>query len=548
MFLLPLLGLPSIGSSSEAREAQVIDTMLRDHEFVLPLRNGLIPSKPPLFHWIGAGISSVLSDVTEFSVRLPSFLAGLITLVATYFLSLKVTTLSSGHLLNPRSVALSSVCILSLTYGFHRMMTQAMVDMVFVACFTGALAVFFSGISKNTGKFEMKEKNRIIFWCITGFAILARGPLAAVLIPFLTFFLLLPFLGLKKSFLWICFPSLGWLGMLLIGSSWYSLAYQQGGQAFIERQLVFENLKRVTGGENMNSELWWFYIPSLLRSAFPWSLVILGGLFSRACRNTVRSCAALSGLPALTAGLVLLSLASGKRHSYLLPLFPLVAHSASVFIHSWMVGFSGKAHLRFAAQQKIILCGVITLLMLLLITLELASFEFPHFDGAAKQSFGWIASNDLVFKLTVLSALLVIWVLMSQKKLTAGVWLASFVLLASINQFGLGIKHHLKGFPYAVQKIREHVPDPRKLVVVRDVYDEYFDPILFYLRSPVDLHLPDEGTLPCDTIVLSRQTHLNSRGRKECGETDVLGKFREVRSSERDLVLYGCRCLGGGTF
>ena len=43
---LLFLGLPLIGGSSEAREAQVIDVILRENTWALPLRNGIVPSKP----------------------------------------------------------------------------------------------------------------------------------------------------------------------------------------------------------------------------------------------------------------------------------------------------------------------------------------------------------------------------------------------------------------------------------------------------------------------------------------------------------------------
>ena len=71
---ITFLGLAAIGGSTEAREAQVVETILREGEWILPLRNGIIPSKPPLFHWVAALLSILLGGVSEFSVRLPSHL------------------------------------------------------------------------------------------------------------------------------------------------------------------------------------------------------------------------------------------------------------------------------------------------------------------------------------------------------------------------------------------------------------------------------------------------------------------------------------------
>ena len=137
---LVFVGLPGIAGSSEARESQVIKVILRDKEIILPLRNGVIPSKPPLYHWIGATISDALGVVNELTVRLPSQLAAsciivLVGLVGFRLAQLTRTYQSERH---SRRVALLSAGILSLTYGFHIMAAQAMVDMVFVLCMWAA--------------------------------------------------------------------------------------------------------------------------------------------------------------------------------------------------------------------------------------------------------------------------------------------------------------------------------------------------------------------------------------------------------------------------
>ena len=78
---LCFIGLPSFIGGSEAREAQVIEVILRSNEWVLPLRNGIIPSKPPLFHWTGAALALIAGGVSEFLARLPSHLYALGVLV-----------------------------------------------------------------------------------------------------------------------------------------------------------------------------------------------------------------------------------------------------------------------------------------------------------------------------------------------------------------------------------------------------------------------------------------------------------------------------------
>src|SRR5438067_10861522 len=44
----------------EAREGLVVREMLRTGDWILPLWNGsVVPSKPPLFHWLAAGAAAL---------------------------------------------------------------------------------------------------------------------------------------------------------------------------------------------------------------------------------------------------------------------------------------------------------------------------------------------------------------------------------------------------------------------------------------------------------------------------------------------------------
>ena len=125
------VGVPEFGGSSEAREAQVIDVMRRTGEFVLPLRNGIVPSKPPLFHWVGYGLSVFAPTLSEFSARLPSvlFACGLLLCVGLTCRRLAELLERENSACEVRASTIIAPVILALTYGFHIMATQAMVDM-----------------------------------------------------------------------------------------------------------------------------------------------------------------------------------------------------------------------------------------------------------------------------------------------------------------------------------------------------------------------------------------------------------------------------------
>ena len=89
VFAPAVVGIP-LYTKGEPREALVMQTILRTGELALPLRNdGEIPSKPPLFHWIGAAASLPGGEVTETTAKLPSTIASLATIAATMLFALR---------------------------------------------------------------------------------------------------------------------------------------------------------------------------------------------------------------------------------------------------------------------------------------------------------------------------------------------------------------------------------------------------------------------------------------------------------------------------
>src|SRR5215210_4151766 len=72
-------------TKGEPREATVVWEIYTTGEWILPLRNGhIIPSKPPLFHWLGTGTSFARGELTEWTIGFPSALLGLVGVGLTY--------------------------------------------------------------------------------------------------------------------------------------------------------------------------------------------------------------------------------------------------------------------------------------------------------------------------------------------------------------------------------------------------------------------------------------------------------------------------------
>ena len=88
-------------TKGEPREALMVQSIVRDHHWILPRRNAVeLPAKPPLFHWLGAAVSFVRGHIDEGTVRLPSAVCSLIAAVivlATGFVAVGCGGRSDGH-------------------------------------------------------------------------------------------------------------------------------------------------------------------------------------------------------------------------------------------------------------------------------------------------------------------------------------------------------------------------------------------------------------------------------------------------------------------
>jgi hypothetical protein len=85
------------------------------------------------------------------------------------------------------------------------------------------------------------------------------------------------------------------------------------------------------------------------------------------------------------------------------------------------------------------------------------------------------------------------------------------------------------------------------LVVIKHPFDEYFDPILFYLRRHVQLVPSQIEELPCDpsTVYLTKSSWLAEEGNRFPGTVTLLQTISEigdVRKGDRrrELSLFKC--------
>lgn len=328
LLTLPWIGFGDFYNKGEPREAAEALSMLNDGHWILPMDYAdEMGYKPPLMHWIVAGISFLSGAVTEWSSRLPSALA---------LIGMSMLTLL--FLLKRRNVqtAVLTALILLTCFELHRYSLECRVDMT--------LAFFMS--ASLFGLFKWEEQGLKGYPVLTviclACACMVKGPVGAVL-PVGTAALYLLVQGynfwkvLIKSILVVLPP-------LLVLLVWYILAYQIKGDDFLN--VVFaENIGRFLGMKDQSLGIsytlghkgpFWYYLPALLIGLLPWSLVPLLLLFGIKYRKpkldslwqrfrTMDSFARFSIL-VVVLFVLFYSLPSSKRSVYIMPVYPFAAY------------------------------------------------------------------------------------------------------------------------------------------------------------------------------------------------------------------------------
>jgi 4-amino-4-deoxy-L-arabinose transferase-like glycosyltransferase len=356
---------PPIGAHGEAREGLVVQDILRNDHWILPYRNGELPSKPPLFHWIAAAAAHPFGP-SDATMRFPSALAAWVMVIATFTLALALAGRIAGWL---------AVGALLGTHGFWQSATEARVDMLFGACTTVALAAFFSW-HRSRGTVA-----RSVVYGAIACAVLAKGP-AGIVLPGLVIlaFLVREAVGGSHGApcdragegLGTAAPVGGgtrwhvagvaaqlardlrdfwsWplaIGVFLLDAGWYGLAFRAGGRDFLAVQLVRENVDRFVGrgvfGKHGGRPTF-VMVTELVTDLLPWNLVLVW-----AAVRLVRGDRENTGGRFLHAWwlviLVFFTVAFGKRDVYLLPLFPAIAVLAGRALAAWLEVIGDPPHL-----------------------------------------------------------------------------------------------------------------------------------------------------------------------------------------------------------
>jgi 4-amino-4-deoxy-L-arabinose transferase-like glycosyltransferase len=261
-----------LNDTTEARYAEIARKMLETGNWVTPQQDYGVPfwAKPPLSTWSSA-LSMALFGVNAFAARLPALLFSLATAAFTFIAARRRQGEDAAW-----------VAMLALMGGllFFLCAGTVMTDPSLLFCVAVAQIAFW---------FALSERSRpwgYLFFAALGLGLLAKGPLAIVLVG-------------MPAFIWLCvrrqwmhmWRTLPWLGgialMLLIGIPWYVLA-EIRTPGFLHYFIIGEHIDRFldTGWKGdlygfahatPRGMIWLYAFAGLL----PWAPIAIAWLFKR---------------------------------------------------------------------------------------------------------------------------------------------------------------------------------------------------------------------------------------------------------------------------
>ncbi len=364
LLFFPFLGNSVLWDYDEGYFASIAKEMYEKGDWIVPTFNDSeLGDKPILIFW-GMLVSFSIFGVSEFSVRFPSVIYGMATVLLTYHLA--------RRLFHDRSLAVRAGVILATTLLFVVETRGTTCDGAMITWITAALAIYVYGSRgfrkeaqaavNPTGDrlkpwFPERWLTVVLLYACLGVATLAKGPAAFVLgTAVIGLFLLVKAFSGRMSwnplrwvvaFLKVCWrmrPLTALAVVLLVAGPWflvvgYKTDWQWTHLFFIEHN--FERSISPTRGHTGFGLSLLFYPITSLFGTFTWSLFALPwliDLYRRLRQGAEPKNATVFAVCWVILFFTFFSLVSTKLPHYVVPAYPAMAILLGSYLIRWRNG------------------------------------------------------------------------------------------------------------------------------------------------------------------------------------------------------------------
>jgi dolichol-phosphate mannosyltransferase len=456
----------------EPRYAEIPRQMLAEGRLLTPVLNGQpYLDKPPLLYW-SVMASYTLFGVHDWAARLVPGLAGLLTVLLTYFWGRRAAGDRAG---------LCGALVLCLSGRFVYLERMLTMDCLLCLWTTAGLATAHAAL--------LGRRLHWGWWLLSATAcalgVLTKGPVALVLIlvPVLAYYLLdrrAARVGFRH---WTAYLAV----VLLVAGPWY-IAIIAAEPEFAASFFWRHNVVRFLAPFD-HAEPFWFHLPPLLLGMLPWSLLLPGFLrylFRRSRRSAARRQPALGFFVLAALWSLLFFSASGcKRAVYIVPALPPLALALGCYLgalvprrslrESWAAVWSRGARTAYRATFFMLTLGAGAALLA-------GGYHLIKPTAAFALSGGAVAA----------SALLVAFRKKASWPVCAG---ATFTVLFA----GVFVLQPAYNRQYSLRDCLRDIPQTPALSVV--CYPQRWDSVSFYLpRADVHAYSADQRAQLLQTV------------------------------------------------
>lgn len=305
---------------------------------LLRLHGRAYTQKPPLFYWLAAAAGAPFGHVSEFAARLPSAVAGLLTVVATIAL---------GTLLFGRGAGTLAGLLLATTFDWSYRARTVQLDTLLALFETTAILAFWRIEAKRGAR------NRNLFWlhASLGLALLSKGPVGWI-VPLLA---IAAYLGWERRLRELPRLLPPWGLALSLGPTlvWFGTALALAPDGFFQDAVVTNLYGRALEG-TAHAQPFWYYVAKFPPDLLPWLLLLPATIW--ATRKSIAVEAAPDERRAwrfllawIVTSVVFFSVISGKRLRYLLPMEPACALLFAATLRIWLANARAPRQLAIAA-------------------------------------------------------------------------------------------------------------------------------------------------------------------------------------------------------